>query len=180
MNFEEKTIQRKTIFQGKIIDLYLDDVELPNGKTSIREIVKHPGAVAVIAITDEEKMILVEQFRKPMERTLVEIPAGKLEKGEEPINSARRELEEETGYTCKTLTHLVSFYTSPGFSDELLHVYLAEGLVKNGQLHTDEDEFVRLMEVSLPEALELVKEQKIMDAKTVYAVLYWQFMKQMG
>src|SRR5690606_11875309 len=90
--FEERTIHRKTIFEGRIIDLYLDEVSLPNGKTSSREIIKHPGAVAVIAITEEEKILLVEQYRKALERTLIEIPAGKLEKGEDPRESAKREL----------------------------------------------------------------------------------------
>lgn len=177
MDFEEKTIKRNPIFQGRIVNLFVDEVELPNGKTSTREIIKHPGAVAIIAITDEEKMIMVEQFRKPLERSLIEIPAGKLEKGEEPEVTARRELEEETGYTCEKLIHLVSFYTSPGFADELLHVFLAEGLSKTGKVNTDEDEFVRLLEVTYDEALNFVKEQKIYDAKTIYAVEYWQLKK---
>lgn len=92
-----------------------------------REIVKHPGAVAVLAVTEEGKIILVNQFRKPLERTIVEIPAGKLEKGEEPEHTALRELEEETGYTAETLTKITAFYTSPGFADEIVHLFLAEG-----------------------------------------------------
>src|SRR3954470_14342760 len=103
----EKTLSSKEIFKGRVIDLYVEEVELPNGKTSTREIVKHPGAVAVIAITPENKILMVEQFRKPLGRTLVEIPAGKLEKGEQPDATARRELEEETGYTCKDLKPLI-------------------------------------------------------------------------
>ncbi|MEH7664858.1 NUDIX hydrolase, partial [Bacillus velezensis] len=98
-HLEEKTLAKKKLYDGKVIDLYLEDVELPNGKTSKREIVKHPGAVAVLAVTEEGKIILVNQFRKPLERTIVEIPAGKLEEGEEPEHTALRELEEETGYT---------------------------------------------------------------------------------
>ncbi|NCU18295.1 NUDIX hydrolase [Pallidibacillus pasinlerensis] len=176
--FEEKTLNRKTIFEGRIINLYLDEVSLPNGKTSMREIIKHPGAVAVIAITEEDKILLVEQYRKALERSLVEIPAGKLEKGEDPRESAKRELKEETGYTCESLEQVTSFYTSPGFANELVHIYHAKGLKKEKELHLDEDEFVSVMEVTYEEALNLIKEQKIYDAKTIYAIQYWQLLKQ--
>ncbi|RSK27719.1 NUDIX hydrolase [Bacillus sp. HMF5848] len=173
--FNEKTITRKTIFQGRIIDLHVDEVELPNGKKSTREIIKHPGAVAVIAVTDNQKIIMVEQFRKALERNLIEIPAGKLEKGEDPLECAKRELEEETGYICENMSLLTSFYTSPGFADELVHIYVAEGLrKKEDSAALDEDEFVELLEVSLDEALQLVKEERIYDAKTQYAVQYLQ------
>lgn len=173
--FEEKTLRTKKIFDGKVISLQIDDVELPNGKTSKREIIKHPGAVAILAITSENKIILVEQYRKPMERALVEIPAGKLEPGEEPAITAVRELEEETGYECEKLEHLISFYTSPGFADELVHLYLAKGLKKKeNPKGADEDEFVELIEATLEEATQLVIEQKIYDAKTAYAIQYLQ------
>lgn len=169
----EKTLTSKEIFKGRIIELYVEDVELPNGKTSTREIVKHPGAVAVIAITPDNKLVMVEQYRKPLGRTLVEIPAGKLEKGEAPEHTARRELEEETGYTCKNLQPLISFYTSPGFADELVHLYLAENLQKPLETaELDEDEFVEVLEVSLEEAQEMIKNKRIYDAKTAYAIQY--------
>ncbi|RDU34991.1 ADP-ribose pyrophosphatase [Neobacillus piezotolerans] len=172
---EEKTISTKEIFKGKIISLQVEDVELPNGKTSKREIVKHPGAVAVIAVTDDKKIVLVEQYRKAMERTLVEIPAGKLEKGEDPAECARRELEEETGYECKEMEWLVSFYTSPGFADEIVHLYVAKGLSqKEDAAGLDEDEFVNVEEVALEEAIAYVREKKIYDAKTAYAIQYLQ------
>lgn len=128
--FEEKTLSTKTLFEGRVIDLHYQEVLLPNGKTSTREIIKHPGAVAVIPITQDGKIIMVEQYRKALERSIIEIPAGKLEKGEDPAETARRELEEETGYVCNSLSHLISFYTSPGFADELVHLYVAEGLKK--------------------------------------------------
>jgi ADP-ribose pyrophosphatase len=173
--FEEKTIHTEKLFEGKVVRLQIDDVELPNGKTSKREIIKHPGAVAVLALTPENKIVLVEQYRKPMERALVEIPAGKLEPGEKPEVTAVRELEEETGYECNRLDHIISFYTSPGFADELIHLYLATGLrKKENPRAADEDEFVELIEVSLEEAIQLVKEQKIFDAKTAYAIQYLQ------
>ncbi|WP_066312628.1 NUDIX hydrolase [Bacillus sp. FJAT-29814] len=172
---DEKTIKSEEIFSGKIVSLHLQEVELPNGKTSKREIIKHPGAVAIIAVTNENKIIMVEQYRKALERAIVEIPAGKLEKGEEPASCARRELEEETGYECESLELLTSFYTSPGFADEIVHVFLAKGLTKKeNSAALDEDEFVILEELTLEEALQYVKEQKIYDAKTIYAVQYLQ------
>ncbi|MCM3766487.1 NUDIX hydrolase [Neobacillus niacini] len=172
---DEKTIKSEEIFSGKIVSLHLQEVELPNGKTSKREIIKHPGAVAIIAVTNENKIIMVEQYRKALERAIVEIPAGKLEKGEEPASCARRELEEETGYECESLELLTSFYTSPGFADEIVHVFLAKGLTKKeNSAALDEDEFVNLEELTLEEALQYVKEQKIYDAKTIYAVQYLQ------
>ncbi len=174
-SFEEKTIKSEQIFSGKIISLQVDDVELPNGKQSKRELIKHPGAVAVIALTDDGKIVMVEQYRKALERDVVEIPAGKLEKGEEPSLCAKRELEEETGYVCKSLDWLISFYTSPGFADELVHLYVARGLEKKEDAAPpDEDEFVTLVELTLEEALEYIEERKIYDAKTAYAVQYLQ------
>lgn len=177
---EEKTISSEPIFSGKIITLQVDEVELPNGRTSKREIVKHPGAVAILPLTNDNNIVMVEQFRKPLERTIVEIPAGKLEKGEEPRETAIRELEEETGYECDSLEWLISFYTSPGFADEIVHLYIAKGLKKKKDAATlDEDEFVNLLEVSLEEAIQLIKEQKIYDAKTAYAVTYLQLQEAM-
>lgn len=172
---EEKTIHTDKIFTGKVISLQVDEVELPNGRTSKRELVKHPGAVAILPLTDDKKIVMVEQFRKPLEKTIVEIPAGKLEKGEEPADTARRELEEETGYACEQLEWLISFYTSPGFADEIVHLYVAKGLFKKeGAAGLDEDEFVNVVELTLDEAIQYVKEQKIYDAKTAYAVSYLQ------
>lgn len=172
---EEKTIKTEHIFTGKVISLQVDDVELPDGKTSKREIIKHPGAVAIIPVTNDNKIVMVEQFRKALERDLVEIPAGKLEKGEEPHVCAVRELEEETGYVCETLELVTSFYTSPGFADEIVHVYEARGLSKKeNPASQDEDEFINLLELSLDEAKEYIVQKKIYDAKTTYAVQYLQ------
>ncbi|WP_042355196.1 NUDIX domain-containing protein [Bacillus rubiinfantis] len=174
-NLTEKTLHSEEIYSGKIITVELQDVELPNGKVSKREIVKHPGAVAIIALTDDNKMIMVEQYRKALDKVIVEIPAGKLEKGEEPASCAHRELEEETGYVCESLELLTAFYTSPGFADEIIYLYVAKGLTKKENAAAmDEDEFVNLEELTLEEALQYVKEQKIFDAKTMYAIQYLQ------
>lgn len=176
--FEEKTIASESIYKGRIISLQVDEVQLPNGQKGKRELIKHPGAVAVIAITDDQKLVMVEQYRKALERSLVEIPAGKLEKGEEPLITAKRELEEETGYVSETMEPIISFYTSPGFADELVHVFVARGLKKKENAASlDEDEFVEVIEISLEEAQSYIAEQKIYDAKTVYAVQYLQLMK---
>lgn len=177
--FEEKTLHSEAIFKGKVISLQLDDVLLPNGQRAKREIVKHPGAVAIIALTKDNKLVVVEQYRKALERSIVEIPAGKLEPGEAPDVTARRELEEETGYGCHELTLLQSFYTSPGFADELIHIFVARDLyVIEERAAMDEDEFVELLEISLQEALQFVKEQKILDAKTAFAVQWLQLQMQ--
>lgn len=165
--FEEKTIQSEVKYKGRIISLQIDEVELPNGKTSNREIVKHPGAVAVIAVTKDMKIILVEQYRKALERSIIEIPAGKIEIDEVPEITALRELEEETGYTTDKLQYIQSFATSPGFADEIIHLYFAKNIEKLEQpVGLDEDEFVELLHVSLSEMEEMVKKQQIYDAKT--------------
>ncbi|MGE7949419.1 NUDIX domain-containing protein [Lysinibacillus sp. NPDC093688] len=171
--FEEKTTKTTPIYDGKIVKLQVDDVTLPNGNVAKREIIKHPGAVAVIAVTDEGKLVLVEQYRKALERSIVEIPAGKLEPGEEPIVTARRELEEETGYGAQSLTYLQAFATSPGFADEIIHLFVAKDLYAiENKADLDEDEFVELVEVSLEEAGQMVADERIYDAKTAFAVLW--------
>lgn len=172
--FEEKTTYTTPIYDGKIVKLQVDEVILPNGKAAKREIIKHPGAVAVIAITNEDKLVMVEQYRKALERSIVEIPAGKLEPGEEPIVTARRELEEETGYGAHTFTFLQAFATSPGFADEIIHLFVAKDLYQiEDKAGLDEDEFVELLEVSLEEAQAMVADERIYDAKTALAVSWF-------
>lgn len=176
--FEEKSIHSEQIYQGKIISLKVDDVALPNGKHSKREIVNHPGAVAIIPITSDGKLIVVEQYRKALERSIIEIPAGKLEPGEAPEITARRELEEETGYGCHELEYLQTFATSPGFADEVIHLFVARDLYPiDNKAALDEDEFVELMEISIEEAQEMMTNQQIYDAKTAFAVL-WMTLNQ--
>lgn len=176
--FEEKTIKRDEKFKGNLISLHVDEVELPDGNTSVREVVTHPGAVAVIALTKEGKLVLVKQYRKPLERTLIEIPAGKIEPNEAPEITARRELEEETGYTTDDLTYVTSFYTSPGFADELIHVYFTDTLQPlKEKVAGDEDEFIEIVELTIEEAEQYMKQENIYDAKTAYALLYIKLME---
>ncbi|MDF2922049.1 MAG: ADP-ribose pyrophosphatase [Paenibacillaceae bacterium] len=176
--FEEVTISTNPIFKGKIISVQVDQVRLPNGETASREIVRHPGAVAVIALVDD-RMLVVEQYRKPFEKNLVEVPAGKLDAGEEPLAAAIRELEEETGYRAGNIRLLNSFYTSPGFADEKIYLYLAEELVK-GEAHLDEDEFLDCTAITLEEAERYMDEGRIGDAKTIMAVYAWKLYRLTG
>ncbi|GKV65630.1 MULTISPECIES: NUDIX hydrolase [Sporosarcina] len=173
MKFEERTLSTEKIFTGKVISMQVDEVELPDGKIAKRELVKHPGAVAIIAITADRKLVLVEQFRKALERTILEIPAGKIEPGEEPELTAIRELEEETGYRANSFNYLQSFSTSPGFADEIIHLYIAQDLeIVENPAAGDEDEFINVIEVTIEEAEELIANERIYDAKTVVAVWY--------
>lgn len=169
----EKKKGSTEIFKGKVVHLLVDRVGLPNGHEATREIVRHPGAVAIIAITEEGKMLLVRQYRYPLDKIIYEIPAGKLEPGENPDDSALRELEEETGHQCEKIERIASFYSSPGFSDELLNIYFTDTLT-NGRQHLDDDEFLEVCAVDLAEAVQMVRDQRIADAKTVYAVQYMQ------
>lgn len=171
--FTEKTLQTKKVFNGNIVSLQVDNVLLPDGNESTREIVKHPGAVAIIAITNDDRIIFVEQYRKPLERSLIEIPAGKLEPNEQPEITALRELEEETGYTTNKLDYITSFYTSPGFADEIMHIYYTDSITRLDKLVAlDEDEFVEVHYLSFDEAEQFILEKKIYDAKTIYALMY--------
>lgn len=176
--YEEVTLKTNPIFKGKIISLQVDEVRLPNGETATREIVRHPGAVAVLALVDN-KMLVVEQYRKPMEKSLVEIPAGKLDPGEDPAEAAIRELEEETGYTAAAVKPICRFYTSPGFADERLYLYVAEGLTR-GEAHPDEDEFLDCTAITLEQAEQYVAEGRIADAKTIMAVYAWKLYNLTG
>jgi ADP-ribose pyrophosphatase len=176
--FEEVTISSESIFKGKVISLQVDQVKLPNGKTASREIIKHPGAVAVLALLNDT-MIVVEQYRKALERNQVEIPAGKLDPGELPLDAALRELEEETGYRSDSVRLISSFATSPGFADEIIHLYIAENLIK-GETRLDEDEFLDCEAITLEEAKQYILDQRISDAKTILAVYAWEVYRLTG
>lgn len=176
-DFEEKTISRDEIFKGHIIEVVVDDVQLPDGGTGKRELVFHPGAVAVIPITEDNKMIMVKQYRKPLEKVTLEIPAGKIDPGEQnkPKETAERELEEETGYRANKFSFVNSMYVSPGFANELLHIYFAEQLEKvPNPRPLDDDEVIELYTLTLAEAKAEITSGLICDAKTIFAVQYWE------
>jgi ADP-ribose pyrophosphatase len=167
--FYERTISSKKIYEGKIIRVRLDTVQLPNGRKSCREIVEHTGAVAVVPL-EEDRVYFVRQFRKPLEKVLLEIPAGKLEQGEAPEECARRELAEEIGYWPRELQQLSHFYTSPGFSNEMLYLYLARGLVRK-KAEGDEGEVLEVETLPLQEALKRITSGEIEDGKTIIGLL---------
>lgn len=169
MELYEKKINSKNIFTGKILKLYLDDVMLPNKKIATREKVLHPGAVGIVPVTKERQVLLVKQFRYPVESILLEIPAGKLDKGEKPLDCANRELHEEVGAVGGKLINLASFYTSPGFSNEILHLYLAIDFKRKGN-NLDEDEFLHIYEMDLEDTISLIEKGGIMDAKTIIGI----------
>ncbi|MCY0877045.1 MAG: NUDIX hydrolase [Firmicutes bacterium] len=165
----EFTISRQTLYEGKIVHLRKDRVRLPNGKETDREVVLHPGAVAVLAIIEDD-VLLVSQYRYPVQARLWEIPAGKLEPGEDPKSAAVRELAEETGYKAGKVKKLFTFFTTPGFSNEVLHLFLATDLVA-GEAHPDDDEFVDCERVSKEEISTLIATGDIVDAKTLLALV---------
>ncbi|EGQ2724184.1 NUDIX hydrolase, partial [Staphylococcus pseudintermedius] len=164
MHFEEKTISKESIYKGKIIEVEKHKVSLPNNETAYREVVKHNGAVAICALTPDQQVILVKQYRKALEQELLEIPAGKLEPGEDRESAAMRELEEETGYKAKKLTLIGEVYGTPGFSNEKISVYFADNLVE-GKVNLDEDEFVEKVLYSLDDVKKAVEARTIEDAK---------------
>lgn len=167
---KEKEIKREKIYKGTLLGLRRDTVELPNGKTSTREIVEHPGAIAVVAITKDKELVLVRQFRKPTEQIMLEIPAGVPKKGETPEDCARRELEEETGFHPKKVRKIWDGYASPGYSDEVIHFVLAEDMTKLKQ-KTDEDEFIEVDLVDVEACVDMLKNGKINDNKTMIGIM---------
>lgn len=170
MNYEEKTLAEKEIFVGNIIKVESLTVELPDGKAATRDIVRHPGASAVIPINEEGEIYMVTQYRKPIEKVLLEIPAGKLDKGEDPAVCAKRELKEETGLEAGKMKHLVSMHSTPGFCDEVLHLYAATDL-KEGEACADEGEFISSQKFPVSDLLEKVLHHEITDAKTIVGIL---------
>ena len=170
MELTEKTISSEEIFSGRILHIRRDTVELPGGGRSFREVVDHPGGVCVLALDDENRVLLVRQFRYPYEKVLTELPAGKLEIGEDPEQAALRELREETGAVPGTFQSLGELYPSPGYCGEIIRMYLARDLTF-GEAHLDEDEFLNLERVPFDQLVEQVLSGEIKDAKTIAAVL---------
>lgn len=170
MKLEEKTLKKNYVYEGRIINVRCDDAELPTGKPCKREIVEHNGGVCVAALTQDNEVLFVRQFRYPYMQVISEIPAGKLEKGEDPLECGKRELLEETGCTADEFFSLGKFYPSPGYCGEIIHLYGAKGLYFVGQ-HLDEDEFLNVEKIKLDSAVEMILNDELRDGKTQAAVL---------
>ncbi len=170
MDFTEKTVATEMIYDGRILKFKLDTVELPNGERAERELVEHPGGVAVVAIDEDNNLLLVEQYRKPYEKNLLEIPAGKLDKNEDIEACGRRELEEETGYVAGKMEYLGECYPSVGYTNEIIRIFLATDLKKTKQ-NLDEDEFLNVYKVPVSQMVDRIMNNEIADAKTVMGIL---------
>lgn len=177
MDLVEHKVSGQQLFKGHIIDVHLDQITLPDGKSASREVVYHPGGVAVLPLHQDGTVTVVRQFRYPFGKIITEIPAGKLDKNEEHRICALRELEEETGYVPGKLTYMGALLASPGFTDEILHMYLAQDLTP-GDCHPDEDEFLERERVPFDQLFAQVMAGEIQDAKTVAAVLKTKLLLQ--
>ena len=180
MNLTEKQLAKKYVYNGKIINLRVDDALLPNGKTALKEVVEHPGGVCVAALTDNDEILLVKQFRYPYMEEILEIPAGKRDSKEEaPLECGKRELREETGAVAGEFVFLGELYPTPGYCDEVIYIYAAKNLTF-GETDPDDDEFLDVIKMSFNEALERVLSGEIKDAKTQTAVLKLKILKDSG
>ena len=170
MDFTEKPLKQDYLYRGKIVNLRVDNAELPDGTTALREVIEHPGGVCVAALTEKEELLFVEQFRYPYMETVLELPAGKLEYGEDPFEAGKRELQEETGAAAENYRDLGKLYPTPGYCGEIIHMYLAENLTFSEQ-HLDEDEFLEVRRIPLEEAFQMVMRNEIRDSKTQVGIL---------
>lgn len=170
MDYIEKTVSTTPIYDGRVIKVRVEDVELPDGSMSKRELIAHGGGVGVIAVNDKREVLMVNQYRIAARSMMLEIPAGKLEVGEDPLETGKRELIEETGYKAGNFVHLGEYYATPGYCEEKLNIYLATELEYVGQ-KLDEGEFLDVKVYTLDELYEMVMNNKIYDAKTAIAIL---------
>ena len=168
---KESTVSSEKVYDGTFLDVRKDVVSLPDGKTSIREWINHPGAACIIPIMPDGKLGLIKQYRYPVQSTMIELPAGKLDMGEKPEVCAIRELEEETGYLADKLTFVTKIHPAIGFANEEMWIFLAENLIES-QKNTDHDEFVELMPTSIEAALHMVWDGTITDVKTIIGILW--------
>ena len=169
----EKRIDGQQVYSGKILNLEVDRVRLPNGHVTVREVVRHPGAAVVVPVLPDGRVVLVRQYRYPAGRVLLELPAGKLDAGEDPARCAQRELGEEIGMSPGRLTPLGRFFTTPGFSDEVLYMFLAEDLTALEGASPDDDEFLEVSIVARDELMEMARGGRIDDAKTLAGLFLW-------
>ena len=170
MIYYEKQITKQVVFEGRIVNIRSDVAEIINGKRVFREVVEHPGGVAIVPLTDDGNVLMVRQYRYPVEEELLEIPAGKLERGEDPLECAVRELSEETGCEAGELVFLGATYPSPGFCEEILYIYLAKNLVY-GEAHPDEDEFLSVEAVHIDALIDMIMDNSLPDGKSIVGIM---------
>jgi ADP-ribose pyrophosphatase len=169
---EEKTLSRETIFAGRAVKLRVDTVQTADGRKSTREIVEHADCIAVIAVDNDDNVLLVKQFRKAVEKELLEIPAGGIDAGEDAEAAVIREMQEETGFRPQSLERLTGFYSSPGFCTEYLHLFLATDLVRS-QLHAEDTAGIEVVQVPIAQITDLLASGKIEDAKSIAGLLFF-------
>ena len=170
-DFSETTLHSVKVFDGKLLHVRKDTVRLPNGHESVREYIEHPGAAAMLAFVDERTILLERQFRYPLRRHFIELPAGKIDKGEDPLRTAQRELKEECGYEAADWRHLGTLHPAIGFADEHIELYSARGLTYVGH-QLDEDEFLEVLKVDVLEAIEWIREGRITEPKAIYGLMW--------
>lgn len=170
MNLRETPVEQQIQYEGRIIRLRVDKAQLPNGKIATREVVEHNGGVCIAALTEQQELLFVRQFRYPYQEVVLELPAGKIDKGEEPLACGKRELTEETGASAQQYRSLGRLYPSPGYCGEVIHLFLATGL-SFGRMNLDEDEFLEVERIPLEKAVQMVLDNEVPDAKTQVAVL---------
>ncbi len=168
----ESCINSEQVWQGRLLDVRRDRVRLPDGSEGVREYVIHPGAVVIIPVLPNGKMIFERQYRYPVGRVMLELPAGKIDPEEDPFNTAQRELQEETGHTAQQWRHLATMHPTIGYANERIEIYLAQQLTSLGKNDLDEGEFLELVELSLDEALVAIREGNLTDGKTLAAILW--------
>lgn len=175
----EKQLSRTEIYDGSILHVVVDDISLPNGSPSKREVVLHNGAVCIVPLTEQNEIIMERQFRYPFNEVIWEIPAGKIDKGEtDPLSAAMRELREETGYTCKSIKFIGYYYPSPAILSEKIHMYVAAGLEK-GEQALDDDEFLDITSLPIKKVVDMILANEIPDGKTQAAVLkVWELIRR--
>lgn len=174
---EERTMKSEKIYDGKMVSLRIDTVEMEGARYSKREIVTHAPAVCIVAENEEGEIFFIEQFRKPIEKKIYELPAGIIEIGEEPVDAARREFMEETGWEANKMEYLTEFYTSPGFTNEKIFLFYAKDFKKVGQ-NLDEDENIENFKFTLERAIKMIEVGDISDGKTILGLLFYKEFKQ--
>ena len=170
MNFKLK--KSEIIFRGKVFNLQVDEIHYDSGNASVREVAVHPGGAVIVPVTDEGKIVMVKQFRYPFQKELLELPAGKLEINEDPLNCASRELEEETGYKSDNLKKLGNIFTAPGYSSEVLYIYSARNLKKNKINREEGEHGMQVFEYTMTEIEEKILQGEIVDSKTICGIYF--------